>query len=60
MKLNLPPKLRLFLYIFVVIGTSIIVPLGANQVISDVIVSVWASFSAAVSALAAFNVDTKE
>lgn len=56
MSLNLPHQVRLTIYVLVIVGTSIIVPLYANGVVSDTLMAVWTSVSGAVSALAAFNV----
>lgn len=56
MPLNLPPKVRAAIYILVVIGTSVVLPLNAAHVVNDIVLSVWTSVSAAASLLAALNV----
>lgn len=56
MQINPSPKIRATLYIAVVLGTAIIVPLNAGGVINNLVLAVWTSVSGAVSALAAFNV----
>lgn len=59
MDLIFPPRVRAVIYITVVIGTAVLVPLNAAGAVSDLIMSVWTSLSAAASALAAFNVSKK-
>lgn len=56
MQLNIPSQIRQIIYVLVVIGTSIIVPLNATGVLNDVILLVWSSVSGAASLLAGFNV----
>lgn len=56
MQINLPTKIRATIYVLVVIGTAIFVPLNSASVINDVFMSVWTSVSAAASALALLNV----
>lgn len=56
MQLNPPPKVRATIYVLVVIGTAVLVPLHAGQVVSDLLFNVWTSVSAAASLLAALNV----
>ena len=56
MDLSLPPNVRTAIYIFVVLGTSIVVPLHVAHVVSDLVFNVWTSFSGAASLLAAFKV----
>jgi hypothetical protein len=59
MNLNPPPNVRAVIYILVVIGTSVVVPLNAAHVLSDTLLLVWTSVSGAVSLLAGFNVSQK-
>lgn len=54
--ISLPPKLRLVIYLVVVFGSAVLVPLNVYHVVSDVVMAVWTSFAGAASALAAFNV----
>lgn len=56
MQLNPSPKVRTIIYILVVLGTAILVPLNIGHVISDLAMSVWTSVSGAASLLAALNV----
>lgn len=51
-----PPKVRVTIYILVVLGSAILVPLNAAHIVSDVVMSVWTSLAGAASALAAINV----
>lgn len=59
MEINLPPKIRFAIYITVVMGTAVLVPLNAAELVNDVIMSVWTSVAGAASALAALNVASK-
>jgi hypothetical protein len=59
MDVLLPAKVRAAIYVIVVIGTAILVPLNVANIVSDVLISVWMSVSAAASGLAAFNVNKK-
>lgn len=59
MPLNLPPKVRSAIYILVVMGTSVVLPLHAAGVLNDLALSVWTSVSGAASLLAALNVASK-
>lgn len=59
MQVNLPPTVRLWIYIIIVMGTAVIVPLNIAHVINDVVMTVWNSVAAAASLLAALNVPSK-
>lgn len=59
MNVVFPPKIRVAIYICVVMGTAVLVPLNVAHVVSDLIMSVWTSVSGAASLLAALNVATK-
>lgn len=59
MDIIFPPKVRATIYVIVVIGTAVLVPLNVGNVVSDLVMSVWTSVCAAASALAALNVTTK-
>lgn len=59
MEVNLSPKVRLYIYIIVLMGSAIIVPLNLGGVVSDLVMSVWSSVSGAASLLAALNVTKK-
>lgn len=56
MQLNPPPKVRATIYVLVVLGTAIMVPLHAGEVVTDLVFNVWTSVSGAASLLAALNV----
>lgn len=56
MQISFPPKVRAGIYITVVLGTAVLVPLHAAGLVNDVVISVWTSLAGAASALAAFNV----
>lgn len=59
MDIIFPPKVRATIYVFVVLGTAVLVPLNVAQVVSDLVMSVWTSVAGAASALAALNVAPK-
>lgn len=59
MDINFPPVVRKTIYIVVVIGTAVVVPLNVANVVPDVAMNVWSSVAGAVSLLAAFNVSKK-
>lgn len=56
MSINLPHNVRVAIYIIVVLGTAVLVPLNLYGVVNEVIMAVWTSVSGAASLLAAFNV----
>jgi len=56
MNINFPPKVRISLYILVVIGGPIITYLLAKGFIGELEMGLWAGLTSAVSALAAFNI----
>lgn len=56
MEVVFPPKVRATIYISVVLGTAVLVPLQAAHVVSDLVLAVWTSVSGAASALAALNI----
>lgn len=59
MEILFPPKVRAVIYVVVVMGTAVLVPLNASGIVGDVIMSVWTSVAGAASALAALNVSKK-
>lgn len=59
MDIIFPPKVRATIYVLVVIGTAILVPLNVAGVVSDLVMSVWTSVTGAAAALAALNVTRK-
>lgn len=56
MEVTIPARLRAAIYIIIVLGTSVIVPLNVAGIISDVAFSVWTSLAGAGSLLAALNI----
>lgn len=56
MKLNLPYKVRAGIYVVVVLGTAVIVPLNTAGILPDVVLAVWSSLASAASLLAALNI----
>lgn len=56
MEIIFPPKVRAAIYIVVVMGTAVLVPLNLADIVSDLIMAVWTSVAGAASALAALNV----
>lgn len=59
MDIIFPPKVRATIYVLVVMGTAVLVPLNVANVVSDLVMSVWTSVCGAASALAALNVARK-
>lgn len=57
---NLPPKVRFAVYVSVVLGTSVVVPLHAFAVIGDLWLALWTSVSGAASLLASLNVNVSK
>lgn len=60
MEIIFPPKVRAAIYILVVIGTAVLVPLNVAGIVSDVILSVFTSVAGAASGLAALNINKQE
>lgn len=56
MQLNPPPKVRATIYVVVVLGTAVLVPLHTANAISDVVMNIWTSVTGAASLLAAINI----
>lgn len=56
MEIIFPPKVRASIYLLVVLGTAVIVPLNVAGTVSDLVFQVWTSVCGAASALAALNV----
>lgn len=56
MKVNLPSNVRATIYVLVVLGTAVLVPLNVANIVSDTVLAVWTSVAGAASGLAAFNV----
>lgn len=60
MKVNLPAKVRLGLYVLTLLGTPLVAYLKLRGFITDLEVGLWAAEVTAVSSLAALNTDVKE
>lgn len=58
MQVNLPPKVRLALYVATGLLTPVVVYLQAKGIIGQLEVALWSAEVLFMSALAAFNVDT--
>lgn len=59
MDILLPAKVRAVIYVLVVMGTAVLVPLDAANVVNHLVMQVWTSVAGAASALAALNVARK-
>lgn len=57
MEINLPASVRQAIYVTVVIGTALVVPLNASGIIPDWVALVWTSLAGAASLLASGNVN---
>lgn len=55
MDVGFPSEVRKVIYIVVVLGTAVLVPLNAGGVVPDLALAVWASVAGAASGLAALN-----
>lgn len=59
MTINLPPAVRVALYVLTLLGAPVVVYLRARAIIGDLELTLWGAEVTAVSALAAFNVPTE-
>lgn len=59
MTVNLPPRVRVALYILTGLGTPLVAYLAAKGIIEDLEVVLWSAEVTVVSGMAAFNVATK-
>lgn len=55
MDVGLPANVRKVIYVIVVLGTAVLVPLNLGGVVSDLVFAVWTSVAGAASGLAALN-----
>lgn len=55
MDVGFPSEVRKVIYIVIVLGTAVLVPLNVGGVVSDLVMAVWASVAGAASGLAALN-----
>lgn len=60
MKLNIPAPLRVALYVITLLGTPVVTILVQQQILADWVSILWSAEVAAISALAAFNVPSKD
>lgn len=51
-----PARIRTIIYVVVVMGSAVLVPLNVAHVVSDLVMAVWTSVSGAASGLAALNI----
>ena len=56
----IPSKVRTALYIIGVVGTPIVAVLASNNLVSTLVVQLWAAYVTGVSALAAAHVTPDE
>jgi hypothetical protein len=59
-KINVPPAVRVALYILTLLGAPVVVYLRAKGLIGDLELALWGAEVSAVSALAAFHVPPAE
>jgi hypothetical protein len=59
MDINFPPVVRKTIYVVVVMGTAVLVPLDQLHMIPQYVSAIWTSVAGAASLLAAFNVSKK-
>ena len=55
MQINLPPKVRLALYVLTALGTPVVAYLFAKGHLGELEVALWSAEVSVVSVLAAFN-----
>lgn len=55
MQVNLPPKVRLSLYVLTAVGTPVVAYMFAKGLIGELEVTLWAAEVSVVNVLAAFN-----
>lgn len=60
MKLNVPHRLRIAIYIFTAIGTPIVAYLASRGIIGDLEVGLWGAEVTVAATLAALNVVTSD
>lgn len=60
MEIKIPSKVRLAIYLIVLFGTAVVVPLQTYGRISDLAVAMWTSIAGAASGLAALNVSSNK
>lgn len=60
MSINLSPRVRQAIYVVVVFGTALLVPLNQGGLVPEIVMAVWTSVAGAASALAAINVNPEQ
>jgi hypothetical protein len=60
MTFNIPPKVRIALYILTIIGTPVMAYLKAKGIVGDLEINLWSAEVVAVAGMAALNVNSKE
>lgn len=58
MEINLPPKVRFAIYVFVSVGGILVTYLSTVGVLGQAEMTAWSAFSVFVGGLAAINTDT--
>jgi len=59
MQVNLPPRVRLALYVLTALGTPVVAYLFAKEIIGELELALWSAEVAVVTAMAAFNTKVK-
>lgn len=60
MKFNIPPKVRVSLYILTALGTPIVAYLASKGIIGDLEVALWSAEVLIISTMAAFNITPEQ
>jgi len=55
MEVGFPASVRKTIYVLIVLGTAVLVPLNVAGLVSNLIMAVWTSVAGAASGLAALN-----
>jgi hypothetical protein len=56
MQIEIPPKVRVALYVITALGTPIVATLTSQHILADWVVSLWSGEVTAVTAMAALRV----
>lgn len=60
MDVGFPTPVRKTIYVVVVLGTAVLVPLNLGGVVPDLVLAVWTSVAGAASGLAALNTPSED
>lgn len=60
MKLNLPPMVRVSIYVVSAFGTPVVTYLFAKELVGQLEVSLWGAFVTVANTMAALNVNPEE